>query len=505
MRGLLSFLIISMAALTVAVACAGSEDGNETLDLRDPLSAAPTAVPGQPVPTSAPLPTATPAPMSAIGVQADDSDRLVFSPAQAPQSQRVIVRTADLVVEVADISSAMDHVGNTASLLGGWVVSSQQTELQRGFVSVRVPADRLDDALDRIKATATKVVSETSTSQDFTDQYFDTQSRVRNLRATEEALLRLLDRAEEVEDALKVQTELTMIQEQVEVLQGRLTLLEQTSAFSLVNVEVRLRPTAMQVDAGGDIKVRDGESVSFRVTFTPPAGVVNFSYTWDFGDGAVATGTRTARIVDGEGRVTATVSHVYRESEASPFIVTFSITGFGESGAAEGEDTLTVDVLEVPSIAVFAGQHLTLTEREGATFNGSFTRAEGLSNFRYRWDFGDGTTPAEGTVAEGQTSVSVTHTYANHRPTPYLVTLRITADSEAGPVESSDSIQAEVGEASPWTTGWSMRETVRVAVLVLSFLGNLLLSMLIWGAIFSPIWLLPLGVVYIIVRRRRRR
>ena len=71
-----------------------------------------------------------------------------------------------------------------------------------------------------------------------TDEYYDIQARLTNLEATEGALIKLLDRAEKVEDALSIQQSLSEVQEDIERLQGRIKLLEQTAAYSLINVSL---------------------------------------------------------------------------------------------------------------------------------------------------------------------------------------------------------------------------------------------------------------------------
>ena len=86
------------------------------------------------------------------------------------------------------------------------------------------------------------VETESSSSQDFTDEFVDTQARVSNLKATQQALARLMEKAESIEDALKVQDELNKVLEEIEVLQGRLNLLSQTSAFSLITVDLKVDP-----------------------------------------------------------------------------------------------------------------------------------------------------------------------------------------------------------------------------------------------------------------------
>ena len=183
--------------------------------------------------------------------------------------RRIIVRTADMALVVDDVSRTIDDVSRLAESMGGWVVSSDRSTRHSGFVSVRVPADSLGETIDDLRELAVEVQSEVTTSKDVTDEYVDTTARLTNQQATQNALIRLLERAEKVEDALKVQNELTRVQEEIERLQGRIKFLEQTSAFSLVNVRLSLASVDMGVDAGADRTVSVGRVARFRATFEP--------------------------------------------------------------------------------------------------------------------------------------------------------------------------------------------------------------------------------------------
>ncbi|MCH8101972.1 MAG: DUF4349 domain-containing protein, partial [Chloroflexi bacterium] len=246
--------------------------------------------------------------------------------------QRIIVRTVSMELQVDDVTLAIEAISSISESLGGWVVSSERSAQHRGSISVRVPAERLDEVLTDFRALAAKVESESATSQDFTDEYTDTAARVRALEATVAALLKLFERADKVEDAIRVQTELTNVQADIERLKGRLTLLEQTSAFSLVSVDLRAVPIEMVVDAGPDLTLAVGRSTRFRVSFRPPEGIEDFEVVWDFGDGIQpVTVFRTAPTLEEGMLIAAPVSHVYGDDTDSPFTVTVEITGSGEA------------------------------------------------------------------------------------------------------------------------------------------------------------------------------
>ncbi len=280
-------------------------------------------VAGQSVPAQAPAAPAAPAPAPAAMAQKAASETAALTGAdesaqtqtQLVSQRRIIIRTVNMTIVVDEIQAAMDDISELAVGMGGWVVSTDRRQKHAGRVSVRIPAADLDSAIATLRRLASDVESEISTSEDVTDEYFDLRSRLKNQQATEAALIRLLDRAENVEHALAVQRELSNVQENVERIQGRIKLLEETSAFSLVTVNLRLAPVRMSVDAGADQSVAARASTRFRATFRPPEGIDSHEITWDFGDGtAPVTITRTAPTAEEGQRVTATES----ASKAAP-------------------------------------------------------------------------------------------------------------------------------------------------------------------------------------------
>ena len=463
------------------------------------------AMPAAPAPALAVVPgqSGSPGPEGAsLGIPDLDQIR-----AQLVTQQRIIVRTVDMTLVVDDIQGAIDSVADLAVESDGWVVSSDRSLKHQGSVSVRVPSNLLDDVIGQIRGLADEVEMEVTSSQDVTDEYVDLRSRLSNQEATEEALLKLFGRADRVEDALDVQEQVSAVQQTIERLKGRIKLLEETAAFSLITVFLKLSTVEMDVDAGADRTVAAGAPIRFRATFTPPAGIEDYRATWDFGDGSpVEDVFRTApTLVEGE-RVTATLAHTFHSPEDSPYIVSLEITGTGAAGIAVGDDTVIVTVSEIPAIEVFAGRRKNVNQNEEVEFSGSFTRPSGLSNVRFHWDFGDGSEPVEGAVPEGVTVADATHVYENFRPDPYTARLTIKADSEVGEVESSDEFLVFVSEDPGLVAeGFEAGETTKTAFRSLTVVVQALIQLGIWLVIFSPIWGVIAVLAWLSIRRQKRR
>ena len=509
-------LTLLLAACGSAVEEASSSDAYQAA----PQAPAARAASAPAAPAAAPAPTSIPSKTSnmvlekevvkeiaAEAVSDESSDAGEFSEERAAlvAQNRIIVRTVNLALEVDDVADSIEEISQSVQRDGGWVVSTDRSSKHYGYIAVRVPAAKLDDALKWMRGVGVDVLSEASSSADVTDEYYDLRSRAKSLQATEEALIKLLDRAEKVEDALEVQRELARLQVEIEAHLGRIKMLEETAAFSLVNISLNVAPQDMRVDAGEDMTFSVGESARFRAIFYPPEGIDEFDFTWDFGDGSeLAYGGSSAPRADG-GRITATVHHQYISDLESPFIVEVTMTGWGEAGIVEGSDTFIATVTRIPAIEVFAGEHRFVEAGEEVNYSGSFTRPKGLTNYQYTWEFNDGTPAVSGTPEEGATSVDTLHVFDNHRPQSYTATLTASAESAAGKVEGSASSEVFVQESQGFViSGWSAGDDLKSAVRALSGVAQAAGTVLIWVVTFSPVWLAIGVVIYVFVRFRHR-
>ena len=192
-----------------------------------------------------------------------------------------------LVVE--DVPIALDQITHLAEGFDGYVVSSkrwEEGERLAGTITIRVSAEHFDDVIRALRELAVDVTSEDTSSKDVTEEYIDLSAKLHNLEATEEQYLKLMEKAEKVEDILAIQKELSKTRGEIEQTKGRMQYLERTSATSLI--EVRLEQAKLDVSfTASKKKVKEGEEVEFEGRIA--GGFAPYSYEWDFGDGETST------------------------------------------------------------------------------------------------------------------------------------------------------------------------------------------------------------------------
>ena len=150
-------------------------------------------------------------------------------PMQQDQA-RLMVYTASMGLEVARVEDAIARCLATVNEMGGYLSRRANSTL-----TCRMPAARFDEFLEDLRAYG-RVLSESMQARDVTMQHVDLGIRLDNARRSRERLLALLERAEAVEDLLKIEQELRRLTTEIERMEGELKLLDDQVAMSTVSV-----------------------------------------------------------------------------------------------------------------------------------------------------------------------------------------------------------------------------------------------------------------------------
>lgn len=160
-----------------------------------------------------------------------------------------IIKTGEIGIEVPDVTLALARVRAIAQDLEGYVGGSQAgTRDEAATLTLRIPADRFEDALARLHELDGDVVLEATNEQDVTSTVVDLEARIANLQASETQYRTLLSKAVKIEDILAVQTRLDDVRGQIEQLQAQHKELSGLADLSTLNVT--LIPSALQQAAG---------------------------------------------------------------------------------------------------------------------------------------------------------------------------------------------------------------------------------------------------------------
>jgi hypothetical protein len=163
-----------------------------------------------------------------------------------PALDRMIIRNGEINLTVASVEDSLAAVRAIATQANGLVFSSNTQyagDEMVATVTIQVPATTFDEVMSRLRTLAVKVVSETSTSQDVTEEYTDLSSQLKNLQVQEEQLRTLMGRATTVDETLTVQRELGQVRGEIEKTQGRMNYLSHRADLS--TIIVTLAPRAL--------------------------------------------------------------------------------------------------------------------------------------------------------------------------------------------------------------------------------------------------------------------
>ena len=193
----------------------------------------------QAAPTMAPAPAA-----SGERSAADTAESPAY--AQGGGGERMIIQTVDLSVTVEDTDKVVGELNTLTKNYKGYISDSRkwiQDDQTYASVTLRVPAESLDEVLGKIYGLVLRVDNENKGGLDVTEEYTDLGARLRNLEAAEKELLALLTEVREnqgkAEDILAVYRELTNIRAQIESMKGRMQYLERMTALATVHLEIR--------------------------------------------------------------------------------------------------------------------------------------------------------------------------------------------------------------------------------------------------------------------------
>ncbi len=175
--------------------------------------------------------------LSSLGSLGNRSSQNMAPPTDNPN--RLVIQDTSLSLVVKDVPRTIKDIESKTSSLGGFLINSNLNRPEQsasGTISVRIPHDRIAEALEAFKGFSVKVVSENVYGRDVTDQYEDLGAKLEILNKTKAKYEAILENAVAVSDLLNVQRELVSLQSQIDSLKGQQEFYKQSSNLSRINI-----------------------------------------------------------------------------------------------------------------------------------------------------------------------------------------------------------------------------------------------------------------------------
>ena len=162
------------------------------------------------------------------------------APAQTIKTEwsKKIIKTATIHAEVKDFSSFSLLTSEKVIKFGGYISEERQSSSEyrlENIITIKVPVDQFDNAVNDLVKDVEEVDERQVKAQDVTSEYVDSKSRLEVKKQVRLRYLELLRQAKNMSEILEVQKEINEIQEEIEMVTGRINYLGHSSAMSTIH------------------------------------------------------------------------------------------------------------------------------------------------------------------------------------------------------------------------------------------------------------------------------
>ena len=230
------FIIITLAAL-ILTACASA-----ATPIIEEMVAAEAEMPVEVLPDVAPQPSG----QEEVPDQPSDPDQhnSPGNPGQLayePVGNKMVIKDAEIEVLVQSTDIAIAQVNQLTADYGGYIISTQSwytDGFKHATLRLGIPSTAFETVLNQLRDIGLRVISETASGQDVSNEYVDLQSKLTNLEATANRIRDFLNAAKTIEETLTISAQLAELEAQIEQVKGQIRYYEGRAAYSTVTVNL---------------------------------------------------------------------------------------------------------------------------------------------------------------------------------------------------------------------------------------------------------------------------
>lgn len=205
--------------------------------------------------------------------------------ASAP-TDRKLIRTVELEAETTDFDNLITQLTKKVTELGGYMEESRidgnrlsnysQPVAKMAVITARVPGDKLEQLVSAVESSS-NIVAKVETTRDATLEYANVESLKKSLEIEQERVWMILEKAEDMEAILSLESHLTEIRYQLESMESQLRLFDNQVSYSTVQLRIQevlsLTPEPLPTDTNAN-RIKNGFKNNLRNVTN---GLVNLS------------------------------------------------------------------------------------------------------------------------------------------------------------------------------------------------------------------------------------
>ncbi|MEM1135527.1 MAG: DUF4349 domain-containing protein, partial [Bacteroidota bacterium] len=159
-----------------------------------------------------------------------------------PIENRKIIWSANLEFQVAEVDSATKVLQNLSTRYKGFISNMDMSSTNyriTNTIQIRISNDRFEDLIDAIKQEAIHIDEIQIKSNDVTEEFIDSQSRLKTKKEVRDRYIDILkNKTGNVKDIIAAEETIRKITEEIEAKEGRLRYLQDKVSFSTVVVTI---------------------------------------------------------------------------------------------------------------------------------------------------------------------------------------------------------------------------------------------------------------------------
>lgn len=163
--------------------------------------------------------------------------------ANAREDVKKIIKNGTISVEAKDVDAAYEGIMKIVDELGGEEFNKNYSisgDYKRMQLVLKIPPENLNLFQDKITEYVGKgkVRNINIVSSDITSEYYDYSARLESYQASRDQMLELLKKAQNIDETLIIQAEITRLQADIDSLQGQIRMWDKLIAMATITLYI---------------------------------------------------------------------------------------------------------------------------------------------------------------------------------------------------------------------------------------------------------------------------